>query len=91
MRRVYLVWVRISGDSEDRIRGMALNYARAEKMAECVATFLRLLTKKSFEYGVKSYEHGQFSSDVLTDDGCYSRWSSAEFENNGDNVDSYFR
>ena len=55
MKKVYLVWCRYEGDEEDRIRGMALNWQRAERMART----LELHSNDSIEVGVKTYVHGE--------------------------------
>lgn len=72
MKKIYLIWCRYDGDSEDRIRGAALNWVRAERMARTLA-----LHTKDAEVGVKTFVHGEMFFDA---DGCDNRWGADEFE-----------
>ena len=76
MKKVYLVWCRYEGDTEDRIRGVALNWARAERMARTLEFHL-----KDVEVGVKTFVHGEMFFDA---DGCDNRWGTDEFEEKED-------
>ena len=78
MKKVYLVWYRLQNDTEDRIRGAALNWHRAEKMAENLELMLNIANKTGYSFGVKSYEHGSLSCN-LDEDGCFGRWEPDEF------------
>ena len=50
----YLVWYLLEGDSEDRVRGMARNWKRAETMAEQLFYQLKFFDKKDvIQTGVK--------------------------------------
>jgi len=73
MKKIYLVWCRYEGDEEDRIRGAALNWERAERMART----LELHQSGDFEVGVKTYVHGEMFVDP---EGCDNRWGIDEFE-----------
>ena len=69
--KTYLVWFRIKGETEDRVRGTARNWERAEKMAENLELHLR---SESFELeavGVKSGVHGK----LYLDQDLHQRWS----------------
>ena len=79
MNKVYLVWYRLEGDSEDRIRGAALNWERAETMALNLEFYLNTQGAKDFRFGVKSYEHGSMRMNLLEDDGCFNSWGKEEF------------
>lgn len=79
MNKVYLVWYRLEGDTEDRIRGAALNWERAETMASNLEFYLSTQGVKDFRFGVKSYEHGSMRMNLLEDDGCFSSWGKEEF------------
>ena len=72
-KKIYLVWIRYPGDTEDRIRGMALNWEKAEKMA----LHLEWISETKIEVGVKSYVHGESS---IKDDGSEDRWGKESFE-----------
>ena len=76
MKKVYLVWCRSEGDTEDRIRGAALNWERAERMARTLQFHL-----KDVEVGVKTFVHGEMFFDY---DGCDNRWGTDEFEEEQD-------
>lgn len=78
MKKVYLVWFRLQDDNEDRVRGAALNWERAERMAHNLELALKVSGKQDFTFGVKSYQHGSMSNDV-DDDGCFGRWTEEEF------------
>ena len=73
MKKVYLVWYRQKGQDYDRIRGAALNWERAERMART----LEFHSADPIEVGVKTYIHGELH---VTDDGCDNRWGTDEFE-----------
>jgi hypothetical protein len=77
--KAYLIWYRLKGDKEDRIRGVARNWSKAENLAENLAFYLRLSTKEEFEYGVKSYLFNKLPYDLESDDGCFGRWGPTEF------------
>ena len=79
MSKVYLVWYRIEGDAEDRIRGAALNWERAEAMALNLEFHLQCQNIKNFEFGVKSYEHGSMGINLFEEDGCFNSWGKEEF------------
>lgn len=56
----YLVWYLLAGDSEDRVRVMARNWQRAEKMAENLFFQLDKIDKVNVaKTGVKKVEHGR--------------------------------
>jgi len=77
MKKLYVVWFKSKGDVEDKIRGVSLNWKRAEQMALNLELHLRS-QGESVEVGVKSYLDGSIS---LTDPaGCNYRWSKTEFE-----------
>tara|TARA_Y100000034_G_C6533371_1_gene229885 strand:- start:52 stop:294 length:243 start_codon:yes stop_codon:yes gene_type:complete len=67
----YLVWYRIKGESEDRIRGAAKNYTRAEQMAKNLAFYLKVDKTNVEAVGVKSGIHGTL---YLNQD-FHMRWS----------------
>ena len=77
--KIYLVWYRIEGEKEDRIRGAARSWETAEKMAENMEFYLNVQGLKNFEFGVKSYEHGLMSFDLINNDGSLSSWGKEEF------------
>ena len=77
MKKIYLVWFRYKGDTEDRIRGVALNWERAECMALSLEFYLQLEKRGEVEVGVKTYLHGEMFIDP---EGCDSRWGKSEFE-----------
>jgi hypothetical protein len=66
----YLIWYRLKSDREDRIRGMARNWPRAEKMAEKLYFSLRIDKKSVIQTGVKRLYHGQ----LYNDHECSLRW-----------------
>ena len=66
----YLVWYLLEGDTEDRVRGMARNWPRAESMAEKLYFYLKLDKKKVVQTGVKRVEHGK----IYEDGECSLRW-----------------
>lgn len=80
MKKVYLVWYKLEGDTEDRIRGAALNWERAEKMALDLEFYLQAQGINSFDFGVKTYRHGIMNIDLLENDGSYESWSKDEFD-----------
>ena len=57
MKKIYLVWYRYEEDTEDRIRGAALNWEKAERMALNLEFYLQLEKRGEVEVGVKSYLH----------------------------------
>jgi len=69
--RDYLVWYRLRNDDEDRIRGMARNWPRAEAMAEKLFFMLEIDKKDVVQTGVKRVYHGRVYADGL----CDLRWS----------------
>ena len=76
MKKIYLVWQREEGDTEDRIRGAALNWERAERMARTLQFHLG-----NVEVGVKTFLHGEM---FLDSEGCDNRWSADKFEEEQD-------
>ena len=76
--KTYLVWYRLDGDKEDRIRGAAHNWSQAEKMADNLAFYLSLVDVK-FDYGVKSYEINVLPVDLINDDGSLDKWGPEDF------------
>ena len=80
MKKVYLVWYKLDGDTEDRIRGGALNWERAEKMALHLEFYLQAQGITSFNFGVKTYQHGIMNIDLLGNDGAYESWSKDKFD-----------
>ena len=79
MKKIYLVWFRPENETEDKIRGIALNWEKAEKMAENLNFHLKITLKCEYEYGVKSYCIHQMPFDLLNDDGCLDRWGPEDF------------
>lgn len=77
MKKIYLVWFRYKGDTEDRIRGVALNWPRAEQMALNLEFQIHLREKEEVEVGVKSYLHGELFPDP---EDAHSRWTKNNFE-----------
>ena len=67
----YLVWYRLKGDKEDRIRGTARNWERAERMAETLYLHLRAAKLPVVSVGVKSGLHGE----LYRDQDMHMRWS----------------
>ena len=67
----YLVWYRLKGDDEDRIRGTARNWQRAERMAETLDLHLRASKQPIVAVGVKSGKHGE----LYHDETMHMRWS----------------
>ena len=76
MKKLYAVWYREAGDTYDRVRGIALNWKRAEEMALSLEFYLQL-EKKQVEVGVKTYIHGEM---FLDPNQCENRWTKDEFE-----------
>tara|TARA_E500000081_G_C5954559_1_gene270889 strand:- start:15 stop:251 length:237 start_codon:yes stop_codon:yes gene_type:complete len=74
--KIYLVWYRHKGDGEERIRGAALNWERAEKMALNLELHMKS-QGKDVQVGVKTYLHGQMFVDP---EACDNRWSKDQFE-----------
>jgi len=66
----YLIWYRLKSDREDRVRGMARNWPRAEKMAEKLYFSLKINKKNVMQTGVKRLHHGQLYDDYE----CSLRW-----------------
>mgnify|MGYP003127856542 FL=1 len=79
MSKVYLVWYRLEKEKEDRIRGVAQNWQKAERMAKNLELTLMTSKRINFTFGVKSYELGGTMSFDLNDDGCHDRWTEEEF------------
>jgi len=75
--KIYLVWIRYPDDTEDRIRGAALNWERAERMALNLEMHLKSQDRDDFELGIKSYMHGDLFVDSFQ---CENRWTKADFE-----------
>ena len=76
MKKIYLVWVRYKHDLEDRIRGVALNWERAE----CMALNLEMILRSQGEepiIGVKSMLHGKISECPSSHE---SRWTKESFD-----------
>ena len=68
----YLVWYLLEGDKEDRVRGMARNWKRAERMAENLWFILEKVDKVNVvQVGVKKVEHGRLYNENESE----SRWS----------------
>ena len=68
----YLVWYRVKGDAVDRIRGVSMNYKRAEAMAKSLKLYLKAVEKASeVEVGVKRGEHGR----LYEDESLSLRWA----------------
>ena len=57
--KTYIVWYRLFGDEEDKVRGVARNWVRAEAMAQTLDLHLRSSGKKVEVVGVKSALHGE--------------------------------
>ena len=76
MSKIYLVWWRGPEDKEDRIRGAALNWQTAEKMATNLEMELKVQGIRP-EVGVKVYLHGEM---FLDHEECHARWGKPEFE-----------
>ena len=79
MKRVYLVWYKLSNEAEDKIRGVALNWEKAERMADTLAMHLEVALDCNYTYGVKSYVVGDMPFDFINDDGCFSTWGPDKF------------
>ena len=79
MKRVYLVWYRPENETEDKIRGVALNWEKAERMAETLATHLQVVLDCNYTYGVKSYVTGDMPFDFIDNDGCFNKWGPDKF------------
>ena len=77
MKKIYLVWYRYKGDTEDRVRGAALNWERAERMALNLEFHLQVENRGKVDVGVKTYLHGEMFIDP---EGCDNRWGKNEFE-----------
>jgi hypothetical protein len=77
MKKIYMVWYRYKGDREDRIRGAALNWQRAERMALNLEFHLQVKEQEEVEVGVKTYLHGEM---FIDSERCNSRWGKNEFE-----------
>ena len=77
--KTYLVWYRFKDDTEDRIRGVARSWSKAEKMASNLSFYLKIFQKDKFDYGVKSYLFDKLPRDLENDDGCFGRWGPEEF------------
>ena len=67
----YLVWYRLKGDLEDRIRGCARNWHRAEQMAETLELHLKSQGLPVSAVGVKSGIHGKLYKDQI----LHMRWN----------------
>jgi len=67
----YLVWYRLKNEDEDRVRGTARNWQRAEQMAKSLELHLRAHNKPVVSVGVKSGLHGE----LYHDQDLHMRWS----------------
>ena len=67
----YLVWYRIKGEDEDRVRGTANNWERAEKMAKNLEFHMKIEKIELEAVGVKSGIHGE----LYRDQDLHHRWS----------------
>ena len=76
MKKIYLVWIRYEHDLEDRIRGVALNWERAERMALNLEMILNAQGKTP-TVGVKSMLHGKISEEPSSHE---SRWTKERFD-----------
>ena len=76
MSKIYLVWCRGPEDKEDRIRGAALNWQTAERMALNLELHLKSQGKEH-QVGVKVYLHGEL---FLDPELCHNSWDKSEFE-----------
>ena len=68
--KIYLVWYRLEGEFFDRVRGVAKNWVRAERMAETLDLHLRAAKLPVVETGVKSGIHGN----IYKDEELHMRW-----------------
>ena len=69
--KIYLVWYRINGENFDRIRGVAKNWQRAERMAQTLDLHLRAEKLPVIAVGVKSGIHGN----IYRDEDLHMRWA----------------
>ena len=76
----YMIWYRLVNDTEDRIRGTARNWQRAERMAETLDLHLRAANYPVKAVGVKSGFHGE----LYRDGDMHMRWSVIPPEPKGD-------
>jgi len=76
MMKIYLVWYRSENDTEDKIRGAALNWERAERMALNLEFHMKSAGKR-VEVGIKTCTHGEMFIDP---NACDNRWTKQEFE-----------
>ena len=83
MIKIYLVWWRGPDDKEDRIRGAALNWQAAERMALNLELHLKSQGHEP-EVGVRVYQHGEL---FLNPEHCHNRWDKSEFETDEDESD----
>ena len=67
----YLVWYRLKGEDEDRVRGTASNWERAERMAKNLAFYLGVDKLDIESVGVKSGIHGE----LYHNQDLHMRWS----------------
>ena len=72
----YLVWYRIEGETEDRVRGVARNWNRAEKMAKTLHLHLKAQGALVVATGVKRGSHGE----IYYDGDLSLRWSVVPYE-----------
>ena len=72
MSECYLIWYRLENENIDRVRGMALNWPRAERMAENLEIHLRVVEKLPVtSVGVKRASHGT----IYDNEELSLRWS----------------
>ena len=67
----YIVWYRLENDNVDRVRGTALNYKTAERMAENLHMLLSAEKQPIIAVGVKRSAHGR----LYDDEDCSLRWN----------------
>jgi hypothetical protein len=73
-----LVWYRVEGEPEDRVRGVARNWQRAESMAKTLHMHLVAMGTRVVATGVKRGSHGE----IYSDEGLSLRWSVVPYEEN---------
>ena len=78
----YLIWYRLEGDDEDRVRGTARNYERAERMAKNLELHLLSIGLNPVAVGVKSGFHGELYHDHF----LHMRWSVVPPESNEEEI-----
>ena len=78
--KVYMVWYRMKEDEIDRVRGVALNWQKAERMAENLEMDLKSRNIMPAAVGVKRGHHGT----LYADEDCSLRWSVIPPETSGE-------